>query len=244
MGRPAIDATLQRMGRDAQERLLPDVAREVALREGLKAFVRVDILTSGDARYISAALVSAESGELLDSDAVIALHANDVVTATDQLAETVRGRFPARVESIAGRERMSPLTTRSIHALLKHMEGFLAYRLRGDNLRAIELAEEAITIDPDFAQAWLNLSFYLGAQGSQDRRFYDALLEAYRLRDRLSPYERYLIEGVHFVEIENDLTRGVDRYLDHVIEAKKFGRDKVVVSYRKLAYAYVLLAIW
>jgi DNA-binding SARP family transcriptional activator len=241
MGRPAIDATLQRMGRDAQLRLVPEVAREVAMREGLKAFVRVDILTSGDAHYLSAALVSAENGELLDSDGVIAQNATEVVAATDQLTETVRKRFPDTIEPMEGRDRLYPVTTDSMRALLKHMEAFLEYRLRGDVLRAIELTEEAIAIDPAFAQAYLHLHFFLGAQGTNDRRVYAALLEAYRLRDRLSPYERNLVEAEYFLRVEGDFARAVDRYRAHILEAKKFGRNQVIVSYIGLASAHVLL---
>ena len=241
MGRSAIDAALQRMGRDATLRLAPDVAREVAMREGLKAFVRVDILTSGEARYLSASLVSAETGELLDSDGVIAKSANDVVAATDRLTQELGGRFADRIASLERRERLYPVTTDSIRALLKHMEGFLAYRLRGDALRAAELAEEAIAIDPSFAQAHLGLHRYLGAQGATDRRTYQPLLEAYRLRERLSPYERNLVEAEYYLTVEDDPVRAVDRYRDHVREAKKFGRNQVIVSYLGLASVHIQL---
>jgi DNA-binding SARP family transcriptional activator len=241
MGRPAIEEALQRMGRDVKTRLLPDVAREVAMREGLKAFVRVDVLTSGEARYLSASLVSAENGELLDSDGVIAKSANDVVAATDRLTQELVGRFADRIASMEGRKRLYPVTTDSIRALLKHMEGFLAYRLRGDVLRATELAEEAIAIDPSFAQAHLNLHFYLGAQGAKDRRTYEPLLEAYRLRERLSPYERNLVEAEYYLKVEDDPVRAVDRYRDHVREAKKFGRNQVIVSYLGLASVHLQL---
>ncbi len=208
---------------------------------GLKAFVRVDILTSGDAHYLSAALVSAENGELLDSDGVIAASATEVVAATDQLTESVRRRFPRTIESMEGRDRLYPVTTDSIRALLTYMEGFLAYRLRGDVLRAIELTEEAIAIDPAFAQAYLHLHSFLGSQGADDRRAYGALLEAYRLRDRLSLYERNLVEAEYSLRVEGDFARAVDRYRAHVLEAKKFGRNQVIVSYLGLARVHVLL---
>ncbi|MGH7476437.1 MAG: BTAD domain-containing putative transcriptional regulator [Longimicrobiales bacterium] len=235
MGRPAIEPVLQRMGQPAQSRLVPDVAREVALREGLKAFVRVDVLASGEGRYLSAALVSVANGELLDSEGVVALNATDVVTATDRLTEVVAGRFPARLEATERRERLYPVTTDSIRALLLHMEAFLAYRIRGDVVRAIELAEEAIAVDPAFAQAWLHLHLFLSAQGTHDRRSYGALVEAYRLRERLSPYERYLVEAEYDVKIDSDLDRALDRYRRHIIEAKKFGRNQVIVSFLALA---------
>jgi DNA-binding SARP family transcriptional activator len=238
MTRPSIDAVLERMGRAPQSRLVPDVAREVALREGLKAFVRVDVLASGAARYVSAALVS-PGGELLDSEAVIALSETDVVAAADQLTDAVARRFPRRLESAERRERLHPVTTDSIRALLLHMESFLAYRLRSDIVRAIELAEAAIAIDPAFAQAWLHLHLYLSAQGSHDRRSYRALVEAYRLRERLSPYERYLVEAEYHVAIDGDLDRALDRFRRHIAEAKKFGRNQVTVSYLGLASLHI-----
>ncbi len=140
-----------------------------------------------------------------------------------------------------GRERLYPVTTDSIRALLKQMEGFLAYRLRGDVLRATELAQEAIAIDSSFAQAHLNLHSYLGAQGAKDRRTYEPLLEAYRLRERLSPYERNLVEAEYYLKVEDDPVRAVDRYRDHVREAKKFGRNQVIVSYLGLASVHLQL---
>jgi DNA-binding SARP family transcriptional activator/tetratricopeptide (TPR) repeat protein len=241
MGRPAIEPVLQRMGRPAHARLAPDVAREVALREGLKAFVRVDILASGEGRYLSAALVSVGNGELLDSEAIVALNATDVVAATDQLAKTIAERFPARLQATERRERLYPVTTDSIRALLLHMEAFLAYRLRGDVVRAIELVEEAIAVDPEFAKAWLHLHLYLTAQGTHDRRSYGALVEAHRLRERLSPYERYLVEAEYDVKIDSDLDRALDRYRRHIAEARKFGRNQVIVGFLPLASLHISL---
>jgi DNA-binding SARP family transcriptional activator len=239
MGRPAIDEVLLRMGRTPQARLVPDLAREVALREGLKAFVRLDVLASGEGRYLSAALVSAERGELLDSEGAIAMNATEVVAATDRLAHAVQRRFPARLGATAGRARLYPVTTDSLRALLTHMEGFLAYRLRGDVRQAIEIAEQAIAIDTAFAQAYLHLHLFLNAQGSYDRRSYNALLAAYRFRERLSPYERDLVEAEYYVTIENDFYRAIDRYRGHIREAKKFGRNQVVVGYLPLAALHV-----
>ena len=241
LGRPAIQAALQRMGRSPATRLVPEVTRELAVREGIKAFVRVDILTSGDAHYLSAALVSAQNGELLDSDGVIARNATEVVSATDQLMERVRGRFPRLIGSVENRDRLYPVTTDSIRALLEHMEGFLAFRLHGDVLRAIERTERALAIDPSFAQAYLQLSWYLDANGTHVRRADWAVSEAYRLRDRLSPYERSLVEGEYLSRIDGDLGRAVDRYRDHIVEAKKFGRNQVIVNYLALAHVQVML---
>jgi tetratricopeptide (TPR) repeat protein len=43
------------------------------------------------------------------------------------------------------------------------------------------------------------------------------------------------------MKVEDDLVRAVDRYREHVREAKKFGRNQVVVSYLGLASVHVLL---
>jgi DNA-binding SARP family transcriptional activator len=240
MGRPAIAATLQRMGRDPNTRLVPELAQEVALREGAKAFVGVDVVAVGDAAHLSAALFSAD-GELLDADAIIAFDSTEVLSAAKHLVERVSRQFPGRIASMQSRDRLPPVTTNSIRALLKHHEAFMVWRIRGDALRAIELAEEAIAIDPAFAQAYLYLSWYLGEEHGQSRRALAALLEAYRLRERLSPYERYAVEAFYYARAEGDFMRAVGRYRAHIVEAKKFGPKQVVTSFLSLANLHVLL---
>jgi DNA-binding SARP family transcriptional activator len=241
VGRSAIAATLQRMGRNPDERLVPEIAREVALREGVKAFVQVDVHRSGDAYYLSAALVEAGSEELTDSERAIARNATEVVAATDRLGESVRKRFGESLASIAATTRLYPVTTDSISALIRYNEGFQAYRLRGDVRRALELTEEAIAIDSTFAQAYLQLSALLAASGASDTRAVNALLKAYTLRGKLSPYERFTLEGDYYANIEGDFVKAVSHYRDHIVEAKKFPRGEVVTSFLGLAHVHVLL---
>ena len=241
MGRSAISATLLRMGRDPEARLVPEIAREVAVREGVKAFVRVDVHRSGDAYYLSAALVATDTEELTDSDRAIARNATEVVEATDRLGESVRERFGESLASIAATGRLYPVTTDSISALVKYTEGFLAWRLRGDVLRAIELTEEAIAIDSVFAHAHFMLSSLLASSSARDTRANNALLKAYSLRARLSPYERFAVEGDYYANVGGDFVKGVSRYRDHIVEAKKFPRGEVVVSFLALAHLHILL---
>jgi DNA-binding SARP family transcriptional activator len=241
VGRSAISATLQRMGRNPDVRLVPAIAREVALREGVKAFVQVDVHRSGDAYYLSAALVEAGSEELTDSERAIARNATEVVAATDRLGESVRKRFGESLASIASTARLYPVTTDSISAVIKYYEGFLAYRLRGDVRRALELTEEAIAIDATFAHAYLQLSSLLSASGARDARAVNALLKAYALRDKLSPYERFNVEGDYYANIQGDFVKAVSRYRDHIVEAKKFPPGEVVTSFLGLAHLHVLL---
>ena len=90
-----------------------------------------------------------------------------------------------------GRVHKMPITTESDRALEYYLEGRdLAEKLRGQE--SIEYYENAIAEDPDFAMAYLNLSFVTPTA----KGFFENLGKAKALIDEVSDGERFYILGV------------------------------------------------
>ena len=205
-GRPSLDEALQRMGRDPSVRLSPAIARELAVREGLKAFVHVTVDRIGNAFLIGGILVAAETGDLIDHRQATALNAAELIPATDRLADGIRRTLGRSLVSIRGTRPLLALTTDSLSALRRHLEAVQANR-NGDFRGGVQIEEETIAIDPNLADAHQTLGFALEQIGERAGRAQTAFMNANVLRPRLTPHERFSVEADYFWQVEGDLRK-------------------------------------
>lgn len=149
--------------------------------------------------------------------------------AVGRLAEALRRGTGETVAAASTGDTLWSFTTRSTLALARHMAGTRAF-FRGDYLIAAEKVEEAVTIDPEFAHAYLLLA------GMQSRARLPlgprlrALERAYALRSNLTPRERYTVEGNYHLYVTGDVRRAVEAFRRHV-EAREKGEGVWYQSY-------------
>src|SRR5690606_4366880 len=153
-----IRQALVRMRRPGADSALNEsLAREIALREGVRFVVVPMVERVGDRYEVSARLVDPESAATLALAAVHANHAADVIRALDRLAK--RLRRDAGESALAVARRSTPLprvTTASLAALEKYASGSRAFNAsRWEEAR--RLWEEAVAIDSAFAPAHASL---------------------------------------------------------------------------------------
>ena len=86
----AIRDVLVRMQRDPDQELSADLAREVAVRDGIKAVLEGDVGAAGTGYILSATLRAAESGETLASFRRAAETQEEVFGAIDKLSQDIR----------------------------------------------------------------------------------------------------------------------------------------------------------
>jgi TolB-like protein len=203
---------LGRMKLDAGTRLDFTRAREMATREGIKAIVDGEVLAIGGTRVIQANLVATQTGEVLASFKESAKTENDVVAAIDQLARDLRERAGESLRNIHATPAYERVTTGSLEALRKFVEGQHAYD-GGDTERGRKLLEEAVALDTTFAMAYRKLAVTLLNAGGQRALGFAMLEKAFAHRERLSDEERLQLEAYYYTNGPRpDIERGITAY--------------------------------
>ena len=185
---------LKRTGRAASVRIDADVAREIATREGLKAFVTGKVVALGGVYQISADLVASSDLRVLASVNETAKGQAEVIPAIDQLARGLRERIGDSFRSIEATPRLERVTTRSLEALRAYVQG-VRLDNQGDGVAALLKLEEAIRLDSSFASAYRKLSVVYGNFRDRPAQQVAMMTKAYEHRDRLTDIERLRTEG-------------------------------------------------
>jgi tetratricopeptide (TPR) repeat protein len=192
--RGQVRRALRRMQRDPAERTELEVAREVAVREGMAAVIGGEVVRAGERYLFTAELVEAASGQPLATVQAAADSSEAVVAAIDRLSKQLRERIGEPLRSLRTAPPLPAVTTSSLEALQKYVEGFnMPERARG-----IALLEEAVALDTAFAIAWRRLGAFLAAQGSDWSKALHAVTQAFEHRDALTRDERLLVEGTYY----------------------------------------------
>src|SRR5256884_4178143 len=213
----AVGQALTRMGRAPGTPLDPTLARELAQREGAKAVVHGQIDPLGRGYVVSAELVSAADGTALVSLRETAQDDGAIIAAVDRLSHKLRERIGESLTTIRASDPLEQVTTRSLEALRKYSQGVRASDA-ADLVRAAALLEQAIALDSTFAMAYRKLAVVLSNSGGAQSRIGAAATQAFRHRDRLTPFERDLAEAYYYTRVDYDPGKTEAAYraaLDH-----------------------------
>jgi eukaryotic-like serine/threonine-protein kinase len=202
---------LSRMGKPDSIRLELPLAREVAIREGIKAVVAGDINPAGRQFVLSARLIGAENGDVLAAYRETAKDSGQVIPAVDRLSKRLRERIGESLRSIRGSPPLERVTTRSLEALRKYSQG-VQVADDGDTDRGVALLEEAIALDSGFAMAHRKIGILLGNTRQRRDREVQALSKAFEYRNRLTDRERYLAAGSYFSSVTGEHDKAIEAY--------------------------------
>lgn len=188
-----IQEALRRMRKENEAKLDEPTASELAVREGAKAVLSCTISEVGGAYSLTARLVEPRSHATVLTETTVAHGKSQVLSALDSLAKSVRQKLGESLSAV--KQQGLPLpeaTTSSLEALTTFAEGVKLYATNSN--AGIELVEQAIAIDPDFALAHA----YLGARYySQNNtvRGEEHFVKAMKLIDRLTSREQLWIRA-------------------------------------------------
>ena len=210
--RASLEPALERMQFDPSQPLTEAVAREVAVREGIKAVISGEITEAGGSYVLTARIVSAGDGIELASHRETARDQTEIIPAIDRLSGKIREKIGESFTSLRSDAPLAAVTTSSLEALELYSEALEAVDHRGDAEAAIRLLEEALEIDPEFASAWRKLGIELSNARRERARATHAVTRAYELKDRLTPRERYLAEAAYYLDVQFDEARAMTAY--------------------------------
>ncbi len=201
--------TLRLMKRPAEQRITREVAREIALREQLKATLSGSIASLGRNYVLALEATNAQTGDVVAREQVEASSKEGVLTALGTAASRLRERLGESLASL--REFDVPLpraTTPSLEALNAYALGLEEGRM---TVRATAIPHllRAIEIDPDFALAQAALSGVY-ANTSQTALAPAYSRRAFELRDRVSERERYFISWRYYRDALQDWVKALE----------------------------------
>ena len=185
-----IGETLRLMGRPADQPLTHDVARETCQRMGVKAMIDGRIAPLGTHYVLTLVATDCQTGETLARTQGEATSSEAVLSELGSVAAQMRTTLGESLPSLA-RFDVPNATTPSLAALKAYALG-LEERRRGRELESLAFLNQAIELDPDFAQAHATLSTVYGALGEFERSEKHAR-EAFEHQDRVSERERLFI---------------------------------------------------
>ena len=194
----SVATALRRMQRPDTSALTAALARELAVREGIKAVVEGDITAVGNGFVMAIRLVTADSASPLASFRASVSDLGNLIPTVDDLSRKLRGKMGESLRDVQSAPPLAQVTTSSLDALRKFTEGVRANNVEANFPKAIALLSEAVRIDTGFAMAWRHLANAKGNAGLPRSEIDSAITIAYRLRHRLTEPEQLLATFTYY----------------------------------------------
>jgi len=206
-----VAEAMARMGLPQGTEVTAERAREVAIRDGLKAVIQGEVGAVGSGYLLTASIVEPSRGDVMASFRADAEDDDELLGALDRLSTDIREKAGESLRVIRAGPGLEEVTTSSLEALRLYAEAVEMADL-GQEMETIPLLEEALRLDPDFAMAHRKLSAVLGNLGIQPTRMRAAAARAYELRDRLTEREWGLAEAYYLLRVENNPDRAIEAW--------------------------------
>ena len=173
-------------------------ARELAQREGIATVIGGDIIGSTATGYqLSLRAVTADSGRELARVQHALKDPTALLSVADTMVRQLRVALGERQDLVSGTPSLPQVTTNSVEALRKYSEARGILQRGERSPRPMQLLQEAIALDSNFAMAYVLLS-EVYAEGAPRSVQAQVLSQAYRLRDKLPPAEAAFVAAQHF----------------------------------------------
>jgi tetratricopeptide (TPR) repeat protein len=214
-----VAKTLQQMTRPAGTKLTPEVAHELCLRAGSKAYIAGTVGGLGSQYVLGLKAVNCQSGDTLAEEQVTATSKEKVLDALGEAASKLRGELG---ESLATVQKfdvpLAEATTSSLEALKAYSLGWEA----GSLAAALTYHRRAIELDPNFAMGYRavgNDYFGLG----QTERADEYYTKAFELREHTSEWEKLAITADHYRIVTGDMNKAAQTYQEWIRSYPRVG---------------------
>ena len=157
-------------------------------------------------------LLEARTGRVVDSETVEGTGEESIFVLVDDLTKRIKEDFQLSAEEIAADidEDVGRLTTTSPDALKYYRNGLKSYEI-GEYTESISALETAVALDTDFAMAYRVLAVAYTALGYEsDAR--DRLKKAFDRAEKLSPREKFSIQGQFYSRSERNIDLAIEAY--------------------------------
>lgn len=200
-----IAQTLTLMNQPKQARLTPELAREVCQRTASAATIEGSISNLGSQYVLGLKAVNCRTGDLLSEGQVTANGKEQILEALGTASTKLRARLGESLASVQKYDAPPDnVTTSSLEALQAYTLGNRTTDVANDYAAAIPLFQRAISLDPNFAMAYLRLGQAYQPL-SELARCAENTRKAYELRGRTSESERLAISAFYEFVVTGNL---------------------------------------
>jgi serine/threonine protein kinase/Tfp pilus assembly protein PilF len=210
-----VTKTLQLMTRPASTKLTPDVARELCLRTGSKAYIAGIVGGLGSEYVLGLKAVNCQSGDKLAQEQVTAASKEKVLDALGETASKLRGELGESLATV--RKFDVPLeqaTTSSLEALKAYSLGIKALDEKGP-AAALPYHQRTIELDPSFAMGYRAVGVDYQNQGELGRAS-EYFTKAFQLREHASELEKLMISARYYRSVTGELDKAAQTYQEEI----------------------------
>ncbi len=194
-----VRQTLKYMGRGPDERITPDIGREICQRDGIKAMLTGSIALLGSEYVLTLEAVNGATGDSLAQVQQQAANEDAVLNVLGSAATKLREKLGESLASVQKFDRpLDQATTSSLEALKAYTLGDEQHN-KLEDIASMPFYQRAIELDPNFALAHLRLGVVAGNTG-QLALAAKEVRKAFELRDRTSEYERLYITAYYYFD--------------------------------------------
>ena len=202
-----IQQTLRLMGKPPDARVTPEIGSEICQRTSSAAVLDGSIAQIGTQYNLILKAINCANGELLASTEAQANDKSHALETLGRLASEMRSKLGESLSTVQKYD--TPLeqdTTPSLEALHAMNLAAKTVVMGGDSAGAIPFYERAVQIDPNFAMAYMYLSFMYSNLG-ESRLSAESMRKAYELRGRVSEREKLMIEAAYYDGVTGNLDK-------------------------------------
>ena len=225
-----VNRLLRYAGRSTNERLTPELARDLCQRAGSKAMLLGSISSVGSHYAIELRAVNCQNEDSLAQEQKEANSREEVLTKLHDAGVSMRNKLGESLASIQKYDMpMEQATTPSLEALQAYSAALRTKRSRGDD-EALPLLKRAVDLDPNFAMAHAVLATVYSNLGDAALAA-DHARKAHELRDQVTERERFYIDSSYYNMATGELEKEIEVYEQW---QQAYPRDRI--TYQKLAY--------
>ena len=225
--------TLRYMGRSSDERLTPDLARQVCQREGIKAVLDGSISSIGSQYVVGVDAVNCQNGDTLAREQVEVDKKEQVLGGVGKAASNLRGKLGESLASVKKFDApIEEATTSSLEALKAFSLGE-AERAKGSEVEAVPFYKHAVELDPNFAVAYARLGQSYVNSGRNDLGV-ESMKKAFELKDRASELEKLYITTHYYDIVTGDWDKSTEAYK---LWNRTYPRDSIPTNNLSVFYA-------
>ena len=227
-----VRQTLALMGRQPNDRLTTDVARDLCQRVGSKAMLAGSIASLGSQYVVTLSAVNCQSGDSLAQEQVQAAGKEQVLAVLGAAVSKMRGKLGESLASIRKFDvPIVQVTTSSLEALRAFSMGTGEFD-QGRQLGSLPFYRRAVELDPNFAWAYARMGVIYSNAGENEKAI-EYTRKAYELRDRVSEREKLYITS-HYYQI---VTGEADKSMEILeIYARTYPNDNAPANNLTVGY--------
>jgi eukaryotic-like serine/threonine-protein kinase len=231
-----IAQSVKYLGKPADTPVTPEIAREIGIREGIKAILTGTIANLGKEYVITLTAQNTATGDEIVNEQAQAPDKEHVLDALSKAAAAMRAKLGEDLASI--RKLDTPFgqaTTTSLEAFRAYALGEQAHERAHDIPEAEGHYLRAIELDPKFAMAYARLGVVYSNSGqvAKSGKYHS---KAYELSKNVSERERLYIAGHYDEAVTGNIRRSIET-LQEAIQAYPNQEDNYVninVGYQSL----------